>query len=228
MKTRTFVVSACAYLLGITGVAVAQDAQPGQVKIGAGQPSEALPPPQSDNDPQPKAPSPLLNAPGGVTEQAGVGGTQSYGRAGVLELGGSAGFQASDGFTSVNVSPSIGWFFADNMQISFITGLAYNKAAGVDAVTFFKAVIEPSFHVPFTDTIFGFVGLGVGTAYNGNKFGFDIAPRIGANFLVGRSGILTPAFVVDYSTVQVVNTAQGSLLAVKTAFGLQIGYTVMW
>jgi hypothetical protein len=226
LRTKTFLISAFAVSMSFATGAFAQD--PGQTTVGAGEPSQNLPPPQSDNDPQPLPPSPMVQNPSGVTEQAGVGGTQAYGRAGVLELGGSAALLASDGFTSVNVSPSIGWFFADNMQISFITGLSYGKADGADSSTFFKAVLEPSFHIPFSDVIYGFLGLGVGTAYNGDEFGFDLAPRVGANFLIGRSGVLTPAFVVDYSTVQVVNTQAGSLLAVKTAFGLQIGYTVMW
>src|SRR5687767_3009915 len=145
MKTSNLAILTFALAMGTTGIAFAQDPQPGQVPIGAGEPAGNLPPPQSDNDPQPQVPSPLVQNPGGVTEQAGVGGTQSYGRAGVLELGGSGAFLASDGFTSVNVSPSIGWFFADNMQISFITGLSYGKAEGADASTFFKAVLEPSF-----------------------------------------------------------------------------------
>jgi hypothetical protein len=174
------------------------------------------------------APSPVVSNPEGITSQAGIGGTQAYARVGVLELGGSAGFQASDGFTSMNFSPSIGWFFADNLQISAIIGLNYAKASGQDSQTFFKAVLEPSYHIPFTEVVYGFLGLGVGTAYSGKEFGFNLAPRLGANFLIGRSGILTPAVVVDYSTVNVVNTSQGTLLGVTTAYGLNIGYTVMW
>ena len=89
-------------------------------------------------------------------------------------------------------------------------------------------MIEPSYHLPFNNYVFGFFGLGFGGAYNGTDFGFDLAPRLGANFLVGCSGILTSAFVMDHSTSYVVNTSQGTLLAVKAAYGLNVGYTVMW
>lgn len=209
------------------GGAWAQEAQ-GQIQLGNGTPAQALPAPQSANDPQPLAPSPSVANPEGITKQAGVGGTQAYGRIGVLELGGSAGIQASDGFTSVNISPSIGWFVVDNLQLSAIIGFNYASVQDQGSKTFFKAVIEPSYHLPFNNYVFGFFGVGFGGAYNGKDFGFDLAPRLGANFLVGRSGILTPAFVMDYSTSNVVNTSQGTLLAVKAAYGLNVGYTVMW
>ncbi len=204
-------------------VAPAETPNPPQVA-----PAETLPPAKSSHDPQPIAPTPAMTNPEGITKQAGVGGTQAYARVGVLELGGSAGFQESDGLTAVNVSPSIGWFIVDNLELSAIVGFNYAKAKDQDSQTFFKAVIEPSYHLPFNNFVYGFFGLGFGAAYNGKDTGFDLAPRLGANFLVGRSGILTPAIVMDYSTSNIVNTSQGTLLAVKAAYGMNIGYTVMW
>ncbi len=223
----TQVVGAVALVTVQAGGAWAQDPQ-GQTRLGNGTPSTALPPPESSNDPQPLAPSPTVANPEGITKQAGVGGTQAYARVGVLELGGSAGAQASDGFKSMNISPSIGWFIVDNLELSAIVGFNYAKVRDQDSKTFFKAVIEPSYHLPFNNLVYGFFGLGFGGAYNGTDFGFDLAPRLGANFLVGRSGILTPALVMDYSTSNVVNTSQGTLLAVKAAYGINVGYTVMW
>ena len=66
--------------------------------VGAGEPSRNLPPPQSDDDPEPTAPGTEV-AVTGVTEQAGIGGTQAYARAGVLELGGSASLTLAKDFT---------------------------------------------------------------------------------------------------------------------------------
>lgn len=203
----------------------------GQQPIGAGQPSETLPPPRSDNDPQPQVAAPTVPETG-VTAQAGVGGTQAYGRAGVLELGGSAGFRAASGLTQVNFSPSVGLFLMDSVEMSLILGIDYAKVStdGMEAsATFMKALIEPSFHLPFSPVAFGFLGLGVGVAYEENAgAGLALAPRLGANLLIGRSGILTPAFVVDYSTTEVIQTPNGSLVGLSVSYGLNIGYTVMW
>src|SRR5262245_58155923 len=83
-----------------------------------------LPPVQSDNDPQPEVPTPGV-PPGGFVEQAGVGGVVGYSRAGVLELGGAAGFTAGGGMTQINVAPSIGWFVADNLEMTGMFDVAH-------------------------------------------------------------------------------------------------------
>jgi hypothetical protein len=208
-----------------------------QIPLGQGTPSEALPPPRSDHDPQPPVPAPTVPATG-VTRQAGVGGTQAYGRAGVLELGGSAGLRSGSGNTIINFDPMVGLFIVDNVQLSGILGLSYaNIEDGMgnsNSDTFFKLLVEPSFHLPFSETLFGFLGVGVGLAYapsggGDGEFGFALSPRLGANVLIGRSGILTPSLSVDYATTEVITTPGGqSLLGVSTAIGLNIGYTIMW
>ena len=201
------------------------DPQP--VRVGAGASSNALPPPRSDSDAQPQVSSPVLPA-GGVVQQAGVGGTTAYARAGVLELGGNVGFNVASGQTSVSISPTIGWFFADNLQISGIFSYRYNNVNGQDAHSL-QVLAEPSVHIPFSRTVFGFAGVGLGLSYvDGPGAGFALVPRLGVNLAVGRSGILTPAFNFSYATNDVVQTPQGALLAVSTSFGANIGYTVMW
>ncbi len=40
--------------------------------------------------------------------------------------------------------------------------------------------------------------------------------------------ILTPALLLQYSTTDAIETPQGTLVAVNTSFGFNIGYTVMW
>jgi len=196
-------------------------------RIGAGVPSESLPPPQSDDDPQPQPASPVVPT-GGVVKQAGVGGNVAYGRSGVLELGGSANFTSATDFTQISLNPSIGWFFMDNVEISAILGLSHLSSQGVDA-TFLNALLEPSLHIPFTDTFFGMLGVGAGLSYvEGPGLGFAIAPRIGANILIGRSGILTPQFFAQYATHEALVTPAGTLLAVSFSYGAGLGYTVMW
>jgi hypothetical protein len=58
--------------------------------------------------------------------------------------------------------------------------------------------------------------------------GFALAPRLGANVMVGRSGVFTPAITFVYSTSGAVETAQGTLLTASTSLGINLGYTVMW
>ncbi|MEZ4433627.1 MAG: hypothetical protein R3F65_14560 [bacterium] len=211
-------------------------------------PPTELPPPQDDNDPTPPAAKPQ-GPKAGITEQAGIGGTQAYGRAGVLELGGSIGFTTGEGFSQFRATPSIGWFFADNLQLSALLGVRYNSqdfsVGGVDETvssTSLSLVVEPSYHLPFSDTVFGFLGIGVGVGYfipddnaideDGGEAeaeaGLLVSPRLGMNFLVGRSGILTPYLHVDYTSAQIYNTPQGNAVAVDIAYGGNIGYTVMW
>jgi hypothetical protein len=227
--------------IGIYGGAVfAQDTVPDpnpaeRTQIGEGVPrdSTALPPPRSDHDPQPPVPAPTVPETG-VTRQAGVGGTQAYARAGVLELGGSGGFAAASNYSRFELSPSIGLFVVDNLELSLLTSFSYFKVGamngqpGADAPEF-KALIEPSFHIPFSQVAFGFLGLGAGVGYiTGADAGFALQPRLGANFLIGRSGILTPSLTVAYSTTDAIRTAAGTILAVRTSYGMNIGYTVMW
>lgn len=204
-----------------------------QVPIGPGIPSDQLPPPRSDHDAPPPVPAPALPATG-VTKQAGVGGTQAYGRTGVLELGGSAGFGAASNFTRLDVSPSVGLFFADNLQLSLITGFSYYRVGEIEgnpsvSATEIKALIEPSFHLPLSQVAFAFLGWGVGVNYlSGSDAGLALQPRLGANFLVGRSGVLTPAAYFSYSTVEAFQTDAGAVVAVRASYGMTVGYTVMW
>lgn len=202
--------------------------------------SSDLPPPQSDDDPVPPAARP--DGPGaGITEQAGIGGTQAYGRAGVLELGGSIGFTGGDGFNQFRATPSIGWFFADNLQLSALLGVRYNSqdisiGSQSDTVTStsLSIVIEPSYHLPFTDTVFGFLGVGAGFGYfipdeGDSEPGFLISPRLGMNFMVGRSGVLSPYLHVDYTSADTYDIpGGGQAFEVSIAYGGNIGYTVMW
>ncbi len=194
---------------------------------------EALPAPQSDHDEQPMVASPGMTASGGLVSQAGVGGLIGYGRAGVLELGGSAGFTFASDYTQVQLAPTIGWFLADNFEMSAILAVNYIKA-GDSSSTFWTALLEPSYHVPFNRSTFGFIGLGTGASHvSGLGTGFAVAPRLGANIMVGRSGVLTPSLAYQYTTLSTdVEVAPGetdvTVVALTGAVRFNVGYTVMW
>ncbi|MDX2053872.1 MAG: hypothetical protein SFV15_15835 [Polyangiaceae bacterium] len=227
--------------------------QPGQeepangVKLGVGTEPQALPPPQSDNDAQPQVAAPAVAAQG-ITEQAGVGGTQAYGRAGVLELGGFANLTNATDYLSIGFNPTIGWFFMDNVEISAILGVNYSKQTTVrtpatattaavtedTSGTNISLLAEPSLHIPLSKTLFGFLGVGFGISSQSVDpgpdagTGFAMAPRLGMNVLVGRSGVFTPAIQGTFQTTDAVRTPQGTILAVSSSVGVNAGYTVMW
>jgi hypothetical protein len=193
-------------------------------------PQEDLPKPVSTHDPAPPVASPAAELPpGGVVQQAGVGGPVGYGRPGVLELGGSFGLTVASGIRDMNLSPSLGWFVADNLELSAIGSVANVKAGDQDA-TVWSALVEPSYHLPFNRTMFGFLGMGIGAAYEQRLgTGFAVAPRIGANFLVGRSGILSPALSYEYITHNTMDDQTDvTLVAVTSALRVNVGYTAMW
>jgi hypothetical protein len=197
--------------------------------------SKQLPPAQSDNDPAPPVPTPTIpGINGDIVEQAGVGGSVGYGRAGVLELGGSAGLTLAQDIRAINFSPSIGWFMVDNFELSGILDVA-NLKAGDNSATIWSALVEPSFHLPFDRTMFGFIGMGVGASYVSELgTGLSVAPRVGMDFLVGRSGVLRPSLSYQYTTHDAMSatTEDGqtdvTLVAVSSALRFNIGYSTMW
>lgn len=190
-----------------------------------------LPKSQSDNDVQPEVASPGLPAAGGIVSQAGVGGVVGYGRAGVLELGGSAGFAFASEYRSLSFAPTIGWFLADNFEISAIVSVANIKQGDAASSTLWSALLEPSYHIPFNRSVFGFLGLGIGASHiSGLGTGFAVAPRLGANLMVGRSGVLTPSISYQYTTINsdMTGTNGVTVVALTSAVQFNLGYTAMW
>jgi len=194
------------------------------------EPGQPLPEAQSDHDVQPPVASPGLPE-GGFVSQAGVGGLVGYGRAGVLELGGSAGFTFASDYRNLNLSPTVGWFLADNLEISAILSIS-NIKADSSSSTLWSGLIEPSYHIPVNRSMFGFLGLGLGASHiSGLGTGFALAPRLGGNFMVGRSGVLTPSLSYQYTTINA--DAMGTdptvtVVALTSAVQLNLGYTAMW
>ncbi len=179
----------------------------------------------SMEEPPPPPPKPEVEK--RIVKEAGVGGPLAYARRGVLELGGSTGLSRSSNFTQLNISPSAGWFFTDNVELSGIIGFTYVDT-DTGSSTFMTLLAEPSYHLPVSDTLFPFLGLGAGIVYSkGAGTGFALAPRLGLSVLIGRSGLLTPAILLVYSTTNNVEGPSGAV-AVNASYGFNVGYTVMW
>jgi hypothetical protein len=146
-----------------------------------------------------------------------------YGRAGLYEVGGSAGLLLAPDVQTVTVAPTIGWFVADNFEIS---GLF--DASKIDGVRTVWLLVEPSYHVPVNRSVFGFFGMGIGYAYlEGHGGALAMAPRIGANLRVGRSGLVTPSLSYGMTTHDTV-MEDPAVTAVSGALRINLGYTAMW
>ena len=186
----------------------------------------ALPPAQSSHEAPPLAPNPMAGQNFGVVSQAGVGSPVAYSRAGVIELGGGLSWLAEDDTNRLTVTPQVGWFATDNVEISSMLQWELNGIT-TRRVTF---LVEPSFHLPLAQQLFIFAGVGVGAAYKSEgNVGFALAPRAGFNVLVGRSGILTPSVTWATSTNRAEAAEKGqTLLAVNSRWNLNLGYSVMW
>ena len=185
----------------------------GEVPSGAPEAAPPpAPPPMTDPDPQPLAPIPRSR----------------YGQAGSFEAGASLGFTSAEEAAGGNLTPHIGWFVGQNLELSALLGLHYVRASGQDA-TLVSALVEPSYHLPFGRTTFGFLGLGLGGSYVEEAgLGFALAPRVGANILLGRSaGLLTPSLAYQYSTSDTRATDDG-MLVVTSALSANLGYSLVW
>lgn len=199
--------------------------QPAQENV---RPRGELPAARSSHDPIPPAPSPIVGKSLRLVRQAGVGGPVAYARTGVLELGGGLSFNHASDTTTLSVTPSVGHFITDNLELSLLGTVAYNDTHGVRSTSVI-AVVEPSVHLPVVDQFFVFGGMGVGMAFHqGRGTGVALAPRVGFNMLVGRSGILSPAFNVNWSSNSAIETANGDrAIAVRTMYGASLSYSVM-
>jgi len=155
-----------------------------------------------------------------VATGAGVGSDIAYASRGVVELGGSLALTHQSQTTTIRLAPSVGYFFIDNLELTLFPELLITNIDGEEddeSDVSFGGVLEPSYHVPFTDRLLGFAGLGLGIRY-ADEPGVDVflRPRLGMDIMVGRSGILKPAAFLDIG-------ANDGL----TSGGLEVGFTVM-
>jgi hypothetical protein len=158
-----------------------------------------------------------------VIRGAGMGSEIAYGDQGVVELGGQFALDIRDELFSIAIAPTLGYFLVDRFELTLIPivrilrtedGVSGNSETFVQVA----ALLEPSYHLPITDDLFVFGGLGIGFTYEeGPGFAFLLRPVLGLDVMVGRSGILKPAGFID------VGFGDGAI-----GGGFQAGYTVMF
>jgi hypothetical protein len=145
----------------------------------------------------------------------------------VREAGASAGFMVAPKFHSVTISPSFGWFIADNVQVSTLFALTSIKA-GADTSMIATATLEPSYHFKLDTKTFAFAGMGFGYAYIrdlGHGLTYNI--RLGSQHLFGRRSMFTPSVSYDFRTNK---PDMDSLAAVasESALRINLGYTTIF
>jgi hypothetical protein len=151
-----------------------------------------------------------------VAQFAGVGSPLAYARATIVELGGTLALVHDSDTTTFRIAPSIGYFPVDNLELTLFPELRITHVEETD--TSFGLFLEPSYHVPMSDVLFAFAGLGVGLRWADDPgLEFAFRPRLGLDIMIGRSGILKPATFLE------VGLGDGAI-----AGGLEAGFTVMW
>lgn len=177
-----------------------------------------------------------------MKRQAGIGSNYAYAEAGVVEAGGSVNYSSSDSRTSAGFTPSIGYFFADNFQISALSNFTYTRlkdedskndgaaeTVGEDTTNSGSLVLEPSVHVPLSRLQFVFGGLGAGAYFAKDQdTGFAIAPRVGFKTLVGRSAMISIALQGVYALdAQENKDVEGTVITVENGVNLGFGFTAL-
>jgi hypothetical protein len=157
-----------------------------------------------------------------VETSAGMGSDVTYADRGVVELGGTFGLDVRDEVLTLRIAPSVGYFLVDRFELTLVPIINVVNVSDNDGpsetTVGVSVVLEPSYHLPFSDSFYGFAGLGMGLTFEeGPGFDFLLRPVLGLDILIGRSGILKPYGFLD---VGLGNGAVGG--------GFMAGYTVMF
>lgn len=150
---------------------------------------------------------------------------RGYAKSGVYELGGSVSLLTGATLTQASIGPTLGYFFLDYVELSFLPQLEYAKTNASPGKTRVVLLLEPSWHVQMKGALFVFFGAGVGGAYEKSSgLGLAVAPRTGINLLVGGNGVLSAGFEYVYSASPKAPDDQKSVATT----GLRAGYTIAW
>lgn len=157
-----------------------------------------------------------------VEQSAGMGSDVAYGDRGVVELGGTFGFDLRDELFTLRIAPTVGYFLVDRFELTLVPIISVvnvsDNAGPSETTVAFSVVLEPSYHLPLSDWFYVFAGLGMGVTFEeGPGADFLLRPVVGVDIMIGRSGILKPYGFLD---VGLGNGAVGG--------GFMAGYTVMF
>jgi len=194
----------------------------------------------ADVEPPPPA-VPHPQTANGIVEDAGTGSSKAYARAGVLELGGFGNLAVANNFTSIQIAPTIGWFIIDNLELSAIFGLNYvhqtfdlplggtTLRPQDDSQDPRRAELSPPLqphHLGLHRHRLGARQRAPRRRQHQHRFRLRAADR--RQLSGGEVGLFTPAFYMDYTTGETLQTSGGNIIGVNAIYGVSAGYTVMW
>jgi hypothetical protein len=158
---------------------------------------------------------------GGANDESG--GRPAYGQKGAVELGGSIGLNWTNDAFGLDVSPTVGYFIMDRVELSALLRISYEDQEDEDgereSVKSGALVFEPSYHLPVREEVFVLAGLGMGIGHDDEEFDFEIIPRVGLNVGIDLVGVVTPSLKMP---ILIDNDGTSAGL------GLEVGYSVVW
>jgi hypothetical protein len=141
-------------------------------------------------------PAESLADPSASDSTGGAEKKSAYGERGTFEFGGAISAEWTSDLFVLDVGPQFGYFIRERIELSLLVDLIYENAREPDGTRigtlFTSALLEPSYHPAVSESIAGLGGLGVGFQRETGHTLFELAPRLGLNFLVGNA-VLTPA-----------------------------------
>lgn len=177
---------------------------------------------QEDYPPPPAPPTLGADDPALVVRaDAGVGSDVAYARQGVVEIGGGLAFWHQSETTMFRISPMLGVFVIDGLELSaFVDFIVNHVSDDIDSQTdvVFSGLVDISYHIALMRELYVFLGIGTGVSFAVDP-GADLIfrPRVGVDLMIGRSGILRPQLFLD------VGINDG-----LTAGGVEAAFTVMF
>ena len=123
-------------------------------------------------------------------------GRPAYRQKGAVELGGSIGMNWTNDSFALDLSPSVGYFMLDRVEMTALLRISYedqkNDNGDRESVKSGALVLEPSYHLPVREEVFVLAGLGFGVGHDDEDFDLEFIPRVGLNVgidLVGAEAL---------------------------------------
>jgi hypothetical protein len=150
-------------------------------------------------------------------------GKARFGEKGAVELGGSIGLAWTNDAFTLDVSPTVGYFILDRVEVSALLRITYqdqeDDRGDRESVKRGALLFEPSYHLPVREELFVFAGLGMGVGHDDEDFDLEIVPRGGLNVGLGLIGLVTPSV-----RLPILIDNDGT----SAGLGLELGYSAVW
>jgi hypothetical protein len=150
-----------------------------------------------------------------------------YGAEDSWEVGGSIDLSLTSDELNVTGTPSVGYFFKKDLELSLLVNFNYTRVevetGGTASTKSVDALLEPSYHMPLREDLYLLFGLGLGGGWDGTNGEFEVVPRIGLNIVARRGSVITPAVSVPIHVGR--SFGDNGSIGVEPEFHFEIGVT---